>query len=189
MKAKSREVKKKKKRGEKRKTRGRLREFKEEEVAWAPAGEGGEEPRRRAARLRSFRAGDTREGPPGASQKVTGRFGAAPLENASPPLAESRSRGKRDFNGRTPPPALAACAEDEEGRAEGTGGHSRSSPRALLGQEEALHPPVARPGDAQTFVTLTHGRRSCERGPEQLLCLGLSNPTAATDALCPNEER
>lgn len=103
------------------------------------------------------------------------------------PRAEAE--GRETLTGEPPPPAPAACAEDEEGRAEGTGGHSRSSPRALLGQEEALHPPVARPGDAQTFVTLTHGRRSCERGPEQLLCLGLSNPTAATEALCPNEER
>lgn len=79
----------KKSRGKK-KTRGRLCEFKEEEVMWALAGKDGDklwaEPLTSALSVRGHLTRTS-----GRFRKVIAHFGAAQMENASHPLAKSQS--------------------------------------------------------------------------------------------------
>lgn len=186
-------IKEKKRRG-KRKTRGRLREFEEEEVARALAGEGGEEPRAEPLASALPSRGTPERDLWALPKKVIGRFGAAPLENASRPLAEAE---ERETTGRAPLPVPASLPALRMRRDELRGRGDISAP---LGQDEALRLPLARPGDTQTpSPSLLKGSNSLHylnsrqallpAGPKQFISLRLTNPTAATDALRPNEER
>lgn len=135
MKVKSRDIKKKR-RGEERKEEDR--ECKEEEVAWAPAGEDGDTLRAEPLASAPSAGGPPRRSP-GRFPKAIARSGAVPMEKAQP-NAGGRPGGE--------PPAWCrvlawpARAEGYEGRAPGTGGDSCSGPTAPPAPAESFHLPL-----------------------------------------------